>query len=296
MKPAPFDYHRAQSVADVVGVLAESPDAKILAGGQSLVPLMNLRLARPEVLVDVNPLRELDYVRTDEDGTTRVGSMCRHARLEADPETYQPLLRQAAGCVAHPQVRARGTLGGSLAHADPASELPAVLVALDASVVAVGPGGRERQIPVRDLAAGFLMTTLEPDEMLVEVVIPPHPPQSRAAFREIAPRHGDFATAGVGVQLSFGSGGSCVTATAGGCGLAATSVDLRSAVRPLLGEATLTDPLLAEVAASASAAFEPIEDLHASAQDRRDLAEVLVIDAVRSAWNGQPSEDRRRAG
>jgi CO/xanthine dehydrogenase FAD-binding subunit len=297
MKPAPFDYHRAKSVADAVGILAECQDAKILAGGQSLVPLMNLRLARPEVLVDVNPLTELDYVRADEDGTTRVGCLCRHGRLEADPDARQPLVRQAAGQVAHPQVRTRGTLGGSLAHADPAAELPAVLVALDASVVAVGPGGRERRIPVSDLAAGFLMTTLEPAEILVEVVIPPCPPRSRSAFREIAPRHGDFATAGVGVQLSFDSAGSCVTVAAGGCGLAATSVDLRSAVRPLLGESTLTDRLLAEVAAGASTAFEPIEDLRASAQDRRDLAEVLVIDAVRSAWNGrQTVGGRGRAG
>jgi len=295
MKPAPFDYHRAQSAADAVALLAENSDAKILAGGQSLVPLMNLRLARPAVLVDINPVRELDYVAVDEDGTTRLGCLCRHARLETDPLLRQPLLQQAAGCVAHPQVRARGTLGGSLAHADPASELPAALVALDATVVVAGPGGRSRVIPLRDLATGFLTTTLEPDEMLVEVMIPPQPPQPRAAFREIAPRHGDFATAGVGVQLSFESG-SCVSAAAGGCGLATTPVDLGPALQRLVGEATLTDRLLAEVAGPASQAFEPIEDLRASAQDRRDLAEILMVDAVRAAWNGQAVRDGEGAG
>jgi carbon-monoxide dehydrogenase medium subunit len=296
MKPPPFDYHRARSAADAVGVLAERADAKILAGGQSLIPLMNLRLARPAVLVDINPVSELDYVTVDDDGTTRVGCLCRQARLEAGSGLHQPLLRQAAAHVAHPQVRARGTLGGCLAHADPASELPAALVALGATVAAAGPGGTTREFPVKDLAAGFLTTTLAPDELLVEVVIPPQPSRSAAAFREIAPRHGDFATAGVAVQLSFDIEGSCASAAAAGCGLSPTAVDLEPSLQPLIGEAALSDQLLAEVAGRVSGAFEPTDDVHASAQDRRDLAGVLIVDAIRSAWADRSSRDGEEAG
>jgi CO/xanthine dehydrogenase FAD-binding subunit len=296
MKPPPFDYHRARSAADAIGVLADRADAKILAGGQSLIPLMNLRLARPAVLVDINPVSELDYVAVDADGTTRLGCLCRQARLETDSGLHQPLLRQAAAHVAHPQVRARGTLGGCLAHADPASELPAALLALDAAVTAAGPGGTTRKIPVKDLASGFLTTVLAPDELLVEVSIPPQPPRSAAAFREIAPRHGDFATAGVAVQLSFDAGGSCAGAAAAGCGLSPAPVDLGPALQPLVGEAALGDRLLAEVAGRVSGAFEPTEDLHASAQDRRDLAGVLIVDAVRSAWDGRSRRDGEGAG
>jgi len=287
MKPPPFDYHRAQSIADAVEVLAQQPDGKILAGGQSLVPLMNLRLARPAVLVDINPLSELDYVTIDGDGTTRLGSLCRHARLENDPQVrkHQPLLSQAAGRVAHPQVRARGTLGGSLAHADPAAELPAVLLALDAGVKVTGPGLRRRDTPVKELVSGFLTTTLEPEEMVVEIVIPPRRPRTRTAFREIAPRHGDFATAGVGVELSFDPAGNCSHVTAAGCGLSDIPVDLRAAAQPLVGRTSLTGQVLREIAATTAQAFNPTDDLHASAQDRRELAAALLVDAIRAAWS-----------
>jgi aerobic carbon-monoxide dehydrogenase medium subunit len=296
MKPPPFDYHRAVSAAEAIDVLAERDDAKIIAGGQSLIPLMNLRLARPAVLVDINPVSELDYVTVDDDGTTRLGCLCRQARIEADPGLQQPLLRQAAAHVAHPQVRARGTLGGCLAHADPASELPAALVALGATVAVAGPGGRRREIPVKDLASGFLTTILDPDELLIEVAIAPQPPRSAAAFREIAPRHGDFATAGVAVQLSFDADGSCASAAAAGCGLAPAAVDLEPALEPLIGEAELSDRLLGEVAGRVWGDVEPADDLHASAQDRRDLAEVLIVDAVRSAWGDRPSRNGEGAG
>ncbi|MBV9449108.1 MAG: xanthine dehydrogenase family protein subunit M [Streptosporangiaceae bacterium] len=293
MKPPPFDYHRAQSIADAMAVLAGQPDAKILAGGQSLVPLMNLRLVHPAVLVDINPLTELDYVTLDEDGTTRVGALCRHSRLESDPQIlkHQPLLSHAARHVAHPQVRARGTLGGSLAHADPAAELPAALVALDARVKVAGPAGRARETSVKDLVTGFLATTLEPEEMLVEIVIPARPPQARAAFREIAPRHGDFATAGVAVELSFDRAGRCGHAVAAGCGLSALPVDLSAAVQPLAGQATVTEYVLREVAVNASRAFDPSEDLHASAQDRRELAAALLVEAIRAAWHNGGAAD-----
>jgi carbon-monoxide dehydrogenase medium subunit len=166
-----------------------------------------------------------------------------------------------------------------------------VLVALDARVIAAGPGGRKREVSVKDMASGFLTTTLEPDEMLVEIVIPRRPTASRTAFREIAPRHGDFATAGVGVELSFDRGGICKHAAAAGCGLSATPVDLRAAVQRLVGQSILTEQLLREVAAGVSEAFEPTEDLQASAQDRRDLAGVLVVDAIYSAWHDRSSRD-----
>lgn len=297
MKPPSFDYHRAQSVADAVGVLAGAPDAKLLAGGQSLVPLMNLRLARPSVLVDINTLTDLDYVSVDANGATRIGCLSRHRRLETDQAVreQQPLLAQAAKWVAHLQVRARGTLGGTLSHADPAAELPAALLALDASVVVAGPNGKRRELPVRELATGFMTTTLEPDEMLVEVVIPQRRPGSRSAFAEVAPRHGDFATAGVGVEVCLDDAGVCTSVSAGCCGVASTVVDLRPSLEPVLGERQLSEALLRRLADNISTAFEPVSDLHASAEDRRELAAVVAADALRMAWpNGHSHAERAR--
>ncbi|HEX2163703.1 MAG TPA: FAD binding domain-containing protein, partial [Thermoanaerobaculia bacterium] len=171
MKPAPFDYVAVRSAAEAVERLAAwGGEAKVLAGGQSLIPVMSFRLAQPAALIDVNPVAELDFVTASADGGLRVGALARLARLERDPEVARraPLLAEALPFVAHPQIRNRGTVGGSLAHADPAAELPAVAVALDARLRLVGPGG-ERWVDARDFFLGLFATALGPDELLAEV-------------------------------------------------------------------------------------------------------------------------------
>lgn len=198
MKPPPFDYVAPKTVDEALAVLAEHGDeAKVLAGGQSLVPLLNFRLARPSLVVDVNRLHELDYV----DGG-RIGALTRMRHVEREAHR---LLRLAAAHVAHPQIRNRGTIGGSVAHADPAAEIPAALLALDARVRLRSARG-ERELPVGEFVLGAFATALEPDELLVEIVVPEQPAGARFGFAEFARVHGDFAVAGVaaaGTRLAF---------------------------------------------------------------------------------------------
>ncbi len=202
MKPPPFGYEAPDSVAGVLRLLGD--DATVLAGGQSLVPLMNFRLARPQLLVDINGVQELAVLRRS-DGMLRIGAVVRQAELERSPLVADgwPLLRQAARHVGHPQTRSRGTVAGSVAHADPAAELPAVLAALDARFHLASARG-ERTLAPHELFVGPLMTAIEPDELLVEIEVPPLPSGARGAFVEQARTHGDFAVAGAAVVLAPG--------------------------------------------------------------------------------------------
>ena len=192
MKPRPFEYHRATSVENAIELLASCPDAKILAGGQSLAALMNFRLSAPEALIDINPIAELDYVRRD-GPALRIGALTRHRTLETMTgpaiDDGFAVLRSAARWIGHYPIRTRGTFGGSLAHADPSAEWCVIARLLDAIIVVQGPGGR-REIPAAQWFAGFLTTTLAPDEVLVEVVLPR--PRRLAALAEHAHRRGDF--------------------------------------------------------------------------------------------------------
>jgi len=203
MKPAPFRYVAPGSIVEALGALAGTEDAKPLAGGQSLVPLLNFRLARPETIVDLNGVDELAYVRRSE-GTLRIGALTRQATLERSPvvERGWPLLTRAVAQVAHPAIRNRGTVGGSVAHADPAAELPVALTALDARLHARSAHRGTRTIAAADFFQAPLMTALEPDELLVEIEVPPPPTGARAAFVEHARTHGDFALAGAAVVRS----------------------------------------------------------------------------------------------
>jgi carbon-monoxide dehydrogenase medium subunit len=194
VKPAPFVYHRPSTLDEALALLAEDPDAKPLAGGQSLVPMLNFRLARPSALVDLGRIEELAGIRM-EDGALVVGAMTRQWDLEHAPETH-PLLREALGYVGHTATRCRGTVGGSLVHADPTAELPVCAVALGATLVAAGPGGR-RTIPAEEFFVSVFTTALEPGELLVEVRWPA--PAGGSAFEEHAHRHGDFAVVCVAV-------------------------------------------------------------------------------------------------
>jgi carbon-monoxide dehydrogenase medium subunit len=212
MKPSQFGYVKARSVDEALGALSESDDAKVLAGGQSLVPLMNFRLAGPRVLVDINGLPELSGL-TEADGGLRIGAMTRTRQLELSPLAARrvPVLAHAAGWVGHVQIRNRGTVGGSVAHADPSAELPAICVLLDAEMTVVGPRG-SRAIGAQDFFEGILTTALEPDELLTEIRVPIPAAGTGWGFSEYAQRHGDFALAGVGCVVDPAEGSAAVVA------------------------------------------------------------------------------------
>ena len=211
MKPAPFSYIAPTSLEEALAALDQHGyDAKLLAGGQSLIPVMNFRLAQPAVIVDLNGVSELGHLLRNEAGGLRLGAMVRQRMLELDETiaALAPLLHEAMPHVAHTQIRNRGTLGGSLAHADPAGELPVITVALEARFCLRRLGG-ERWVSAEDFYQGLFMTALEPEEILVEVAIPPLPAQTGYAFLEVARRHGDYAQAGVAALVTVDGEGVC---------------------------------------------------------------------------------------
>lgn len=269
MIPAAFDYVRAGSVDEALAQLGEhGEDAKVLAGGHSLLPLMKLRLATPTVLIDIGRLDELSYVE-DRDDHVAVGGLTRHRDLETSPllRAEVPLLAAAAATVGDPQVRHRGTLGGSLAHGDPASDLPAVVLALGGTLVAQGPGGR-REIAAEDFFEGFLETALRPDELLVEIRMPKTGP-SGWSFQKFTRRAQDWAIVGVALVD---------TPVHRGCALinmASKPVRAAAVERALASGASA-----AESASVADEEAEPSADLNASEEYRRHLARVLVRRAV----------------
>ncbi|WGX98230.1 xanthine dehydrogenase family protein subunit M [Nocardioides sp. L-11A] len=291
MKPAPFDYVRPGTLEEALQALAGHPEAKVLAGGQSLVPLLSMRLAAPAVLVDINELPDLDHVRVDAEGV-RVGALARHARVLADPDVarVQPLVTAALANVAHATIRNRGTTVGSLVHADAAAEMPMVLQLLGGSLDVVGPAGR-RTIPVEELYVGPLESSLHHDEIAVEAFFPALPASTGVAFEEIARRHGDYAMCGVAavVTIDRADGDRLVSAKAGYLSVSdiPAVVDLTDA---LGGE--LDDASLARAAEAALAVLEPETDIHATADYRAHLATVLTARVVTAAYD----DARTRAG
>lgn len=273
MKPAPFAYHRPGTVAEAVRVLAGDADAKVLAGGQSLIPLLSMRLAAPSALVDLGGIAGLDSIRVEADGV-RIGALARHAAVLASDEAAacQPLVRLALEHVAHATIRNRGTTVGSIVHADPAAEMPVVLRLLGGSVDVEGPGGR-RTIAADDLFVGPLETSIAHDEVVVSAHFPALPPGGGAAFEEIARRHGDYALVGVAVVVRR-EGDEVVDARAGFVSVSDTPavVDLTDAVR------SGRDP-----GDAALAALDPTADIHASADYRAHLVRVLTRRVVSAA-------------
>lgn len=281
MKPAPFEYHRAKDLEEAVSLLAELGDgAKILAGGQSLVPMMNFRLARPAALIDITRVPGLSYLRSD--ACLSIGALTRHRQVEMcqDPGVLGgwPVLARAARFIGHYPIRARGTVGGSLAHADPSAEWPILAMALDAEVTVVGPAGH-RSIAARDLFQGFLTTALHADEVLIEVRFPRS--GRRAALTEFAQRHGDFAVVAVAVSIEVVAG-TCREARVVVGGVDATPVRVSAAEQVLVGS-NVDEAAWDEAAAVTARAIEPASDLHASAAYRRRLAHALVACALREA-------------
>jgi carbon-monoxide dehydrogenase medium subunit len=274
MIPAPFDYLRAGSVDEAIDLLAShGDDAKLLAGGHSLLPLMKLRLAQPTVLVDIGRIGDLSYVE-DGGGTVRIGALTRHHDVASSDLVREqvPLLAEVAGQIGDPQVRHRGTIGGSIAHGDPASDLPAVLLALRGTLVVRGPGG-EHEIAADDFFTGFLETALAPDEVLTEIRVPAVPGVGWA-FEKFNRRSQDWAIVGVAAALTNGAGGP-------GVGL----VNMGSAPLRAAGveDALRSGSGAADAAARADEGTEPPGDLNASPEYRRHLAQVLVRRALESA-------------
>jgi carbon-monoxide dehydrogenase medium subunit len=285
MKASAFAYARATSVADALALLVAHGDgAKVLSGGQSLMPAMNLRLIAPELIVDIGGLAELRGVAVSGD-VLKVGALTRHADLLRSPEiaAHAPLLAEAVAHIAHPAIRNRGTLGGSLAHADPASELPACMLALDATIVISGPSG-ERRMAAEDFFTGIYETALSAQELLVAVELPVAKKSSAHFFDEFARRHGDYAIVGLAAQAIVKDG---------------IFADLRLAFfavgdRPALTKTAarlvgnpVTPAILSEAAVALSAELDPQADQQASASMRRHLAKVLLKRCV-SALLGRP--------
>jgi carbon-monoxide dehydrogenase medium subunit len=286
MKPAPFEYRAPSSLEEATETLARHGEAaRVLAGGQSLVPMLNMRLVRPGVLVSLRRVPGLDHVVV-EDGLTRIGSMTRQRVAEEHPAVREacPLLAQALALVAHPAIRAQGTIGGSVAHADPAAEVPAVLVALDGTIALASARGR-RAVPARDFFRGLMRTAAEPDEVVAELAFPRAGRPALAsgwAVEEVSRRHGDFALAGVVVALAAETGGRIVDARIALFGVEDRPTRRRAAEAAVQG--TRGEPTaLAEAGALAVRDLEPLEDLHASARLRAHLAGVLVPRALERA-------------
>jgi carbon-monoxide dehydrogenase medium subunit/6-hydroxypseudooxynicotine dehydrogenase subunit alpha len=283
VKPPPFEYHDPADVDEALTLLAEhGADGKVLAGGQSLVPLLNFRLAYPEHLIDINGLDELAYIRA-KNGSLRIGALTRQSALEASEEVAEgwPLLTEAMSFVAHAQIRNRGTVGGSVAHADPAAELPVAMTALGARYHVRSARG-ERTLGPEELFVTHLTTTIEPDELLLEIEVPATPAGAGHAFTEFSRRHGDFALGGAAVLLTLAKDGSCEAATIALLAAAATPVRAEAAEEALAG-AALGEDSVAAAAKLAAADIEPTGDIHGSTEYRKHLIEAMVRRAITAA-------------
>ena len=285
MKPAVFEYRRPDSLDEALAIFAElGSDAKALAGGQSLVPAMNFRLARPAVLVDLNRLDPLAYIAETPEGGLRIGAMTRQRAAERSHAVASraSLLFEALPWIAHPQIRNRGTMGGSLAHADPAAELPAVMVALDAQFV-LRSRTASRTVPAQGFYTGILTTALTPDELLTEIQIPPRVARTGTAFMELARRHGDFALVGVAVEVVLNRGGDCSSARIVLLSVGDGPVLATTAMAALVGNALIASRIEDAARVAAEADIAPPDDIHASSAYRRHLTRVLVRRAVTRA-------------
>ena len=287
MKPPPFSYYAPDSIDAAVALLAShAGEARLLSGGQSLVPMLNFRLLAPTALIDLARIPNLAYVR-HENGTVAIGAMTRQRHVENSDLVAQqlPLLREALGWVGHLPTRSRGTIGGSLANADPSAELPMALLALDGSVVAAGPGGR-RTIAATDLFNSMFSTHLASDEILIEVRIPAMVPGSGFAIEEHARRKGDFAIVGVAVVVQH-EGDRCLRARIAACGVGSVAVRL-SGAEQILERNGLGPAAINAAAASAAAEIDPLTDPNSSADYRRHLTGVLLGRALRRAAGLSP--------
>ena len=288
MKPAAFDYHCPASRSEAFALLANhGGDAKPLAGGQSLIPAMNFRLAMPAVLVDLNAIADLSYI-TRQANDLRIGAMTRHRAVERSDEVRvaAPLLNAAMPFIAHAAIRTRGTIGGSLAHADPAAELPAVMIALGARIRLESVRG-SREVAAADFFTGLFSTALESGELVTEIGIPvAHVTGIRTgtAFEEFSRRHGDFALAGVAARVAVDDSGRCTLARVALFGVGDRPMLASSCGRMLKGQSPSTEGIRAAADAAAQDDIDPTSDIHASSRYRRHLAGVLTRRALERAF------------
>lgn len=284
MKPPPLEYADPATLEEAISILSEhNGEAKILAGGQSLIPLLSMRLARPATLVDMRRIPDLDYVR-EENGGLAIGAMTTERTIERSElvKNRLPLLHEATRCIGHPQIRNRGTIGGSLVHADPAAEYPAMALAMGAEMRVAGSGG-ERTIAAQDFFVTYLTTALEPAEVVTEVRLPALPVSAGWSFQEVTRRRGDFALAGAAVVAELGGGGEFSSARIVLFGVGATPVRASAAEDLLMGEKP-DGKLLERVGQAASDGIdEPMSDIHGTSEYRRHLAGVLTRRALAEA-------------
>ncbi len=286
MKPAPFEYFAPETAEEALALLAEyGMDARPLAGGQSLVPLINMRMAQPAVLVDLNHCCELAYLREEEKMLVS-GPMTRQRELEISNtvRAHCPLIAEAVPHMGHATIRNRGTVGGSLSHADPSAELPGVAVALDAEMVADGPNGR-RTVPATEFFLAELTTALEPDEVLREIRFPKAPSGSRAAFAEVGSHFGGLALVGVAARVDLDSAGRCAAVALAAIGAGERPARLSSAETVLMGE-VLGEQVIAEASEAAVIDVDPLADLHATAHWRRRAVVAMTARALREIADG----------
>jgi len=283
MIPAAFDYHAPSTVPEAIALLQRYGEgAKVLSGGQSLLPMLKLRLAQVDHLVDIGRIPGLDYIK-EEGGVLRIGGATREAELERSPviATKYAILLDTARVIADPLVRNRATVGGNLAHGDPANDHPATMLALDASVVAQGPRG-ERTIPVAKLFTGVLATALAADEILTEVRVPIPPPGSGGAYVKLERKVGDFATVGVAAQVTLGKTGAIERVGIGLTNVGPTPIKATEAERSLMGKQP-DEATLAAAAALAARAAAPTADRRGSVDYKREMVRVLTARALRTA-------------
>jgi CO/xanthine dehydrogenase FAD-binding subunit len=285
VKPAPFEFHQPREVDEALALLEQHGSAaKPLAGGQSLIPAMNFRLARPAVLVDLNHLKEISYIKSQA-GQVNIGAMTRQVEAERNKHIAEiaPLLKETMPFIAHSQIRNRGTIGGSIAHADPAAELPSVMVALDAKFQLRGRSG-VRTVNAADFFTGLFETALKPGELLVDIAIPPMPAKSGYAFIEVSRRHGDYALAGVACRVTLDAKGKCSEARIALVSVGDGPVLAKKAMKAIIGELP-TEKVIAEAAdAAGSKDCDPPGDIHASVEYRRKLTSVLTRRALTQAF------------
>jgi len=283
MIPAAFEYHAPSTLGEATALLTKlGDDAKVLSGGQSLIPLMKLRLANPTHLVDINGIPGLSGIR-ETDGVLRIGALTRESELEESQivRSRYPLLHDTSRVIADPLVRNLATVGGNLAHGDPANDHPATMLALGAEIVAVGPKG-ERRMPIASFFTGPFETSLRPDEILTEIRVPSPAARSGGAYLKLERKVGDFATAAVAVQVTLGANGACESVGIGLTNVGLTPIKATKAEASLKG-ATPDEAAIKRAAALAAEAAEPSEDLRGSVEYKKDLVRILTARALRKA-------------
>lgn len=285
MKPPPFEYCAPTTVDEALEHLAEHGyDAKPLAGGQSLIPMMNFRLAQPAVLVDLNSIADLSFIRPTDDGGLSIGAMTRHKMVEKDPlvAEHAPLIYETMPKIATSQIRSRGTFGGSLAHADPSAELVCVSVALDGEFKVVNKQG-ERWVPAKDFFLGLFTSVMEPEDLLVEIKLPPFPERTGWSLMEIARRPHDFCLIGVAAVLTLDDKEQCQDVKLVYLSAGDGPMEAHQAAKVLKGQAVTAEAIQAAAETAASEDIDPSSDIHATADFRRHLAKVLTRRALEEA-------------